>query len=150
MYVITHYSFSPSLVSSPFGFVTGWWKIVPNFLQEAAVIWLSGQKRILKTGQILMTLLFPTVIIHQSQSLEMFHKAPQQSELIFKQQKNYRLFELLNTATYNINRSWQHQTRKWECFKQSQQFQKHLQRIRISCSKTWARGQDIREPNSKD
>lgn len=46
MHIITRYSLSPRLASSPFGFVIGWSKIVPKFLQETAVIWLSGPKRI--------------------------------------------------------------------------------------------------------
>lgn len=64
--LFAHYSLRPSLSSSPFGFVVGWLKIVPKFLQETAVIWLSEQKIIFKIGQFLMTVLFPTVIIHQS------------------------------------------------------------------------------------
>ena len=88
MHVITHYSLSPSLASSPFGFVIRWSKIVLKFLQETAVIWLSGQKRIFEIGQFLMTLLFPTVIIHQSQTLELFYK-PRNSQNSFFNQKNY-------------------------------------------------------------
>lgn len=60
--LFAHYSLRPSLSSSPFDFVIGWLKIVPKFLQETAITWLSGQKIILRIEQFLMTLLFSSVI----------------------------------------------------------------------------------------
>lgn len=61
-----------------------------------------------------MTLLFPTVTIHQSQTLEIFHKPHNHQSSFFKEKKNYYLLELANTITYNTNRNWQLQNRKQE------------------------------------
>lgn len=69
-----------------------------EFLQETAVIWLSGQgriflsgqERIFLIGQFLMALLFPAVIIHRSQNLELFYKRLN-SQISFFNQKNYCL-----------------------------------------------------------
>lgn len=95
---IAHYSLSPSSASSPFGFAIGDQQIVPKFLQETAVIWLSGQKRIFKIGQFLMTLLFPTVITHQSQNLELFYKLLNSQNSFF----NHRLLIVWATKYGNL------------------------------------------------
>lgn len=91
-----------------------------------------------------MTLLFPTVTIHQSQTLEIFYKALNSQSSFFKEKKL-----LFVGATQHSHLQYQQKLTASEQ-KASQQFQKNLQRTGISCLKTRVRQQEIRESNSKD